>query len=168
MRRLKILSVAVSIVQVSILVPLAHGQSNEEHDLVKLVAERKGLMFDMQTAYLSLLSIRQGNSDDLASVSDHATTIRDNLNRFVELLIDDTATGQVPNSRAKPEIWSEPEDFANAVTQLQTASEQLAVADFGSGVEAFNVRFDAVAEACVGCHDLKPSSAGKFRSPKEL
>ena len=145
---------------------IAVSQTNSQYELVKLVSERKKLMFNMQSAYLSLLAIRQGRSADLASAADHARSINEKIGMFVELLAPETATGQIPNSRAKPEIWAEPKEFSVAVEALRTTSAVLLETANIGDLEAFAEQFDAFTEACLGCHDLKPSSAGRFRSAK--
>jgi cytochrome c556 len=158
----------ISIVVASSFAQFAVAQSNSEYELVKLVSERKMLMFDMQTAYLSLLSIKQEGTTDLTSASDDAQLISEKIDAFVELLPPETAMGKVPNSRARAEIWTEPSDFAAAVEALKTAAADLSKVALEADIEAFEVQFDAFSEACFGCHDLKPSSGGRFRSPKQL
>lgn len=148
------------------LLPIAAAQSTDKYDLVKLVGDRNALMFDMQTAYLSLLSVKQGNNTDLAAAADDARTISEKIGMFVELLLPDTAAGQVANSRAKSEIWTEPEEFAAAVDALVSATTLLSETALGGDIAAFDDQFDVVAAACFGCHGLKPSSGGPFRSTK--
>ena len=146
------------------ILPIAAAQSTDDYELVKLVGDRQGLMFDMQTAYLSLLSVKQGSNSDLASAADNARTISEKMGMFVELLLPDTAAGQVSNSRAKPEIWTEPEEFAAAVDALVSATTLLSKTALGGDIAAFNEQFDVVATACGGCHGLRPSSEGPFRT----
>jgi cytochrome c556 len=146
------------------ILPIAAAQSANEYELVKLVENRKALMYDMQTAYLSLLSVKQGNNTDLASAADNARTISEKMGMFDEFLLPDTAAGQVSNSRARPEIWTEPEEFAAAVEALISATTLLSETALEGDIAAFNDQFDVVAAACGGCHGLLPSSGGPFRT----
>ena len=142
------------------------ARSSEEFERVNVVTDRKMLMFEMQDAYLSLLSMRQGGSSGLAQAAADTQSISENIDGFVELLLPDTAVGQVPNSRAKPEVWTEREEFAAAVDALKEASAKLAEVAAGGDVAAFDQQFDAFSQACLGCHGLKPSSEGRFRVQK--
>jgi cytochrome c556 len=142
----------------------ADSQPNSQYELVQLVAERRTLMYDMQTAYLSLLAIKQGERTDLASAADDARSINDKIGKFVELLMPGTAAGQVSNSRAKPEIWTQRDEFFAAVEALGTTSAMLVETANTGDINAFNEQFEAFTEACLGCHGLRPSSDGRFRS----
>ncbi len=53
-------------------------------------------------------------------------------------------------NRAKPEIWSNSQRFAQELRQLQTATAALAGA---SDLEGFRTQFRAVAPSCTRCHD---------------
>lgn len=140
------------------------ASESSEYELVQLVTKRKMVMYDMQTAYLSLLAMNQGENTDLASAADDARFINDKIGEFVELLLPETATGQVSNSRARPEIWAEPNEFSAAVEALSSTSAMLAETASTGDLDAFNEQFQAFTEACLGCHGLRPSSDGRFRS----
>jgi len=137
--------------------------ASDEYERVQLVSERRGLMFDIQTAYLSLLSVNQGSSNDLKQAAEDAKTIGEKLDAFVSLLQPDTASGQVPNSRAKQEIWSDADTFAAVVDALRAESARLWTIASEADLDRFDTQFDAFAKACTGCHGLRPSSGGKFR-----
>ncbi len=62
-------------------------------------------------------------------------------------------------TRAKPEIWQQPEKFAAAIKALQTASAELLAAAESGDVNAVGAKLGPVGKACGGCH--KP-----FRKPK--
>ena len=142
--------------------------ASDEYERVQLVSERRGLMFDIQTAYLALLSVNQGNNADLSKAAEDAKTIGEKLKAFVSLLHPDTASGQVPNSRAKQEIWRDAEPFAAAVDALMVASATLSEIASQGDLDRFNTQFEAVAKACTGCHGLRPSSGGRFRTESQF
>jgi cytochrome c556 len=144
---------------------VATGGLGSEYELVKVIAERKRVMFDMQGAYWPLLAVKNGKSTDLAAAAEAARSIQAALDRFSPLLVPGTAKGQVPGSRATPEVWSEPADFAAASNALKAAAAALSDAASTGDVELFTARFDTFASACTGCHEFKPSGGGRFRAP---
>ena len=110
----------------------------------------------------------RGLADKLVTTSEYAVShIKENMTKFVELLVPNSDVGKVPNSRAKAEIWSETEEFGAAVSSLETAAMQLSKIGQGASIDRFKEEFDALASACVVCHGLRPSSGGRFRSPKD-
>jgi cytochrome c556 len=137
-----------------------------QSELVKVIIDRQGFMFDIQSEYWPLLAVKNGKSTDLTAAEAASQTIDDALGRFSALLLPGTAVGEVPGSRANPEVWTEPADFAAALTTLQGAAAALTDAASSGDIELFKARFDAFATACVGCHDFKPSGGGRFRAPK--
>lgn len=72
------------------------------------------------------------------------------------LWIDGTAQGEVDGSRAKSEIWLDPEDFAAKFKKLEDASEALATA---ASLEDVRAGMGALGGACKACHET-------YRGPK--
>jgi cytochrome c556 len=140
--------------------------SASEYELLQTVAKRQEYMFDMQTAYLPLLAIKGGKSTDTVEAAAKADALIASLDGFLALLPEGTAKGQVPNSRAKMEIWTEREDFEAAAAALRDATTALSEAARSGDLEAAQARFEAVETACVGCHEFRPSLGGRFRWPK--
>lgn len=62
-----------------------------------------------------------------------------------------TAKGEVPDSRALPAIWAEPEKFAEARTGLASATAILSDAA-GGGLEGMQAAFGPTGAACGTCH----------------
>ena len=153
----------LAIITAASFVSIASGNLGAQYELVKVVTERQLLMYDMQAAYWPLLEVKNGKSTDLAKAGEASQTINDAIEKFVQLLPPGTAQGDVPGSRAKPEIWTEPDAFSAAVTNLKTAASNLTKAAREGNLDAFNLQFDAMAQACIGCHNFKPSKGGKFR-----
>ena len=150
----------------ALLILAAAGNLRAQDDLVKVITDRHGVMNDMQGAYWPLLAVKKGESTDLAAAAVASQSIQDALGRFSALLLPGTAKGEVPGSRANPEVWSEPSEFTAALNALQAAAAALSEAAGSGDIELFKARFDAFASACVGCHELKPSSGGRFRASK--
>lgn len=144
---------------------IAAGSLWAQYDLVKVVTDRKRVMYDIQSAYWPLLAVKNGESADLAAAAVASRSIEDALGRFAVLLLPGTAKGEVPGSRATPDIWTEPADFAATLNAFQTAAAGLSDAASSGDIALFKARFDAFAGACLGCHELKPSGGGRFRAP---
>ena len=56
-------------------------------------------------------------------------------------------------TRAKPEIWSEPEKFKEALDRFQAEAIKLVEASRVGSVDAVRPVFGGVAKACGACHD---------------
>ena len=156
------LLLAIAVTVMSMPVEKADAQS----ELVKLVTERQGLMFDMQTAYWALFEVNADKSTDLVKAVEGAETINEAIEMFVDLLPAGTAQGEVPGSRAKPDIWTQPGEFNDAVQALMDANTSIIESARSGNLDEFKQRFDAVARACVACHEFRPSQGGKFRYPR--
>lgn len=64
-----------------------------------------------------------------------------------------SADGNYPPTRAKPEVWSQPDDFKKAQNRFLSAVNQLVqVADSGD-LPAIKTGVDEVQKSCKNCHD---------------
>jgi cytochrome c556 len=77
-----------------------------------------------------------------------------------------TAKGETPGARAKPEVWTEAGDFLLAAESLRDVAAALSQSAKTENLADYKVKFDALTEACVQCHDFTPSSGGRFRFAK--
>jgi cytochrome c556 len=57
------------------------------------------------------------------------------------------------DTAAKPEIWTQPEEFAQKSQALVDASAQLATVYAGGDAAAFAAQWKAVGETCEACHE---------------
>jgi cytochrome c556 len=64
-----------------------------------------------------------------------------------------TAKAPDVESRAKPEIWSEPEKFKQALDRFQAEASKLVEASKAGNLDAVRPAFGGVAKACGACHD---------------
>ena len=56
-------------------------------------------------------------------------------------------------TRAKPEIWTEPEKFKQALDRFQAEASKLVEASKAGSLDAVRPAFGAVAKSCSACHD---------------
>jgi cytochrome c556 len=129
--------------------------------------ERQALMVSMMRSYWPLVAIEKGESTDLAAAAAAAQTMNDGMVKSMSLFPAGTAKGEVPGSRAKPEIWTQSTEFRAAADELISATANLVDAANSGDVDTFKAQFRLVDQACSGCHEFKPSAGGKFRFAKE-
>jgi cytochrome c556 len=67
-----------------------------------------------------------------------------------EAFVPDSA---LPNSKAKPEIWTDQEKFKAAAQKMQAAVAKLNTAAKGGDVAAIKAAFSDAGGTCKGCHD---------------
>ena len=158
-------SVLASVAVLLLLAGAATGQSSE-YERAQIVAERKPVMGDLQDNYWVLFNVNKGDSEDFAAASAAAREMSALMMRFVSLLEPGTSRGEAPGSRAKPEVWSEPETFASAVETFQEATAAMAAAAETGDRETYMGEFESFTGACKACHGLRPSSGGMFRFAK--
>lgn len=146
-----------------VLFALTASYAGTQYELVQIVAQRNALMKTMLAAYWPLLKIDNGESSDLAGGAASAKTIAEASGKIGALFPAGTAKGEVPQTRAKPDIWSQPEEFQSAIDTLRKAAASLQAAAEAGDTAAFKARFDAFTAACTGCHVFRPSGGGRFR-----
>lgn len=56
------------------------------------------------------------------------------------------------DSRAKPEVWAEPDKFKEGADKLQAATAQLAAAAKTGNLDSVKTAFGAVDQSCRACH----------------
>ena len=64
------------------------------------------------------------------------------------------AGSDVGDTRAKPEIWKEPEKFKQAMDRLHAETAKLAEVSKTGNLDQVRTQFGAVTKACGGCHDV--------------
>jgi cytochrome c556 len=64
-----------------------------------------------------------------------------------------SAEGNYQPSRAKPEIWTQPEAFKKAQTGYLTAVDQLVAVSSSGDMPSIKGAVDEVQKNCKGCHD---------------
>ena len=136
-------------------------------DPAAVVMARQGLMQSNGRSFGPLVAILKGESTDLAAAAAAAQTINANITAAVLLFQAGTAKGEVPGSRARPEIWTERAEFEAAAAALIEASANLVDAANSGDVDTFKAAFPALGQACGGCHEGNPSAGGRFRFPAE-
>lgn len=143
------------------------GGLNAQTDLAAVVKERQELMKSMGKSFGPLVAVMKDESTDLVAAAAAAQTMHDGIIKAVTLFPAGTAYGEVPESRAKAEVWTDAADFKAAADALAAETEKLVEAANSGDVDAFKAQFGPTGKACGGCHEGPRDKGGKFRVPKE-
>ena len=107
---------------------------------------------------------KAGNS--LKASSPNATPVREAaaaIDALAPKLLSWFPRGTGPDvgkTRAKPEIWQKPEDFALKAHDFEQAAMQFDVAAKSGDLTQITATFDALGKSCKACHDI-------YRAPKK-
>jgi len=101
----------------------------------------------------------KASSPDAATIRQAAATIDALAPKLLSWFPKGTGP-EVGKTRAKPEIWQKPEDFALKAHDFETAAMQFDVAAKSGDLTQINATFDALGKSCKACHDL-------YRAPKK-
>ena len=64
-----------------------------------------------------------------------------------------TADGNYPPTRAKPEVWSKPDEFKQAQNKYLASVDKLVEVSGSADMAAIATAVDAVQKSCKSCHD---------------
>ena len=158
MSRLFSFSLAASAVLTIATSAIADGHSSEalmkatdaRHAQMQMIGYHTGILGSMAkgtTPYDA--DIAKAAADNLAAAA--------SMNR-ITLWLEGSEQGTIEGSRAKAEIWSDPEGFEGKAIALETTSLSMALAA-GTGLEALQGAMGGVGESCGACHKA-------YRGPK--
>jgi cytochrome c556 len=132
-----------------------------------LVKQRRQEMGQMGKAFGPLVQIVKGENENYDDALASAEIMNANAKKIMANFPAGSGRDAVPDSRAKPEVWTKRTEFEAAATKLVEESEKLIVAAKSKDVETFRTQFKAYASACGACHDGPKKSGGKFRFEAE-
>ena len=101
----------------------------------------------------------KASTPDLAAIKDSAAKINDIAPKVLPLFPAGSGP-DVGKTRAKPEIWQKPEDFALKAHDFVTAANQFDVAAKSGDIAQVKMTFEALGKTCKACHDL-------YRAPEK-
>jgi cytochrome c556 len=93
-----------------------------------------------------------GGTPDLATVRSNAAKIAQ-LSQQASGWFPAGTGPDVGKTRAKPDIWQTPDDFAVKLRDFQGAARAFNAAASGTDVAAMNARFGELGGTCKACHD---------------
>ena len=95
-----------------------------------------------------------------------AATVRTLAKQITSVFPNGSGRETTPETRAKPEVWSQRVEFEAAAARLVEESDRLIDAASTNQIQTFRTQFRALVTACGGCHSGKAAKGGKFRFAK--
>jgi cytochrome c556 len=127
------------------------------------VKERQEIMKQIWPAHYRDIARAARDGTDLAAIPAKATAAADTVKKFGTLFPPGSGRDGVPDTRAKPEVFTQKAEFDAAVAALVTSTNALGEAAKSGKADAVKAQFAKVAEACGACHGGPAKSGGKFR-----
>jgi cytochrome c556 len=130
----------------------------------KVANERWELMKSLWPKFYSDMA-RASRSDapDFSIIITNAPKAVDALKHMATLFPAGSGREGAPDTRAKPEIWTQRAEFDAALQSLITTTSALGDAAKAKDTNAVKAQWQKVAQACGGCHGGPAKSGGKFR-----
>ncbi len=125
--------------------------------------ERIQTMRTMGGSFRPIVGIVQGQSTDLDAAATSARALADAAKRIVAQYPAGTGRDANPETRARPEIWSNRAAFEAAANLLAAEAEKMAVAAATKNADAIRAQMGPLGQACGGCHGGPAASGGTFR-----
>lgn len=132
-----------------------------------LVKQRQTEMRQMGKAFKAVMPILKGENTNVMDAMPSVVTWHTNAKKIAANFPAGTGRDAVPDSRAKPEIWSKRSEFEAAAAQLAATAEKLIAATKTNDISVFRAEFKEFGQACGGCHKGPGKEGGKFRFPKQ-
>ncbi len=130
----------------------------------QIFKERQEIMKQLWPGYYRDMSrATRGEITDLPPLAVKATQASEQLKKLSTLFPAGSGREAVPETRAKPEIWTQRADFNAAIDKLAAETVAFGEAAKAGNADAMKAAWPKVAEACGACHGGPSKSGGKFR-----
>lgn len=127
---------------------LASAQELKPEDVIKF---RKGAYQVINWHMRPLAAMAKGEQPYNKDLFVKNTAIIEHLSKIVpDAFQPDSDKGE---TRAKPDIWSDPVKFKQALERFQTEAAKMADVAKGGNFDATKTQFGALSKACGNCHD---------------
>ncbi len=133
------------------------GAASAADDPAAVVEYRKYVMGVLAGSISNVFALLEGKVSNPQHMVAHATALNAAAGTLLDIFPEGSTT---PDSRAKPEIWTDWAKFEEAGKALQIASADLLAAAQAGSMDAIGAAAGKVGDTCGGCH--KP-----FRVPKD-
>lgn len=129
----------------------------------EVAKEREDLMKGLWRGYYRDMSQAAKGEGDPKVLAVKATDAAAQMKKFATLFPAGSGREGAPETRAKPEIWTQRADFDAAVNKLVVETTAFADAAKAGNADGMKAAWPKIAEACGGCHGGPSKSGGKFR-----
>ena len=125
----------------------AYAQVQPEHRL----KYRQGVMRAVAFQWGPLTAFAKGEAQWGPAMAQRAVNLAA-LAAIAEDVFPEASKG-IPNSDAKPEIWTKPDDFKTKAAAFKTETAKLADLAKAGNADAIKAQIAATGKTCGGCHD---------------
>lgn len=129
----------------------------------QVAKERVDLMKSLWRGYYRDMAEAAKGVGDPKAVAVKATEAAAQVKKFGTLFPAGSGREAAPETRAKPEIWTQRPDFVGAIDKLVAETVAFGEAAKAGNADAMKAAWPKVAEACGACHGGPSKSGGKFR-----
>lgn len=130
----------------------------------KAFKERQEIMKSLWRGYYrDMASVASGQSTDLAPIPAKAAQASEALKKFATLFPAGSGRDAVPETRTKPEAWTQKAEFEAATMALINETNTMGELAKAGNLAGAKAQWPKVAEACGACHGGPSKSGGKFR-----
>lgn len=129
----------------------------------EVAKERVDLMKGLWRGYYRDMSQAAKGEGDPKVLAVKATEAAAQMKKFSTLFPAGSGREGAPDTRAKPEIWTQRAEFDAAVAKMVVETTAFGDAAKAGNVEGMKAAWPKIAEACGACHGGPSKSGGKFR-----
>lgn len=134
--------------------PAAEKAANDRYEIMKSLWPKY---------YRDMSRAATGGGTDFSVITTNAPAALEQLKTFGTLFPPGSGREGAPDTRAKPEVWTQRAEFDATLQKLVAATAALNDTAKAGNADAVKAQWAKVAEACGGCHGGPPKSGGKFR-----
>ena len=109
------------------------------------------------------IMVMRGESTDLSAMPAKVTAAVAAFRQISVMYPAGSGREANPDTRAKPEVWSQRAAFDAATQKLVVETEKLGELARANNLDGFKAQAAIVGQACGGCHGGPPKSGGQFR-----
>lgn len=124
---------------------------------------RDDIMKNMWRGYYRDMAQAVKGEGDPKAVAVKATGAIEQFKKFATLFPAGSGRDGVPESRAKPEIWTQRAEFDAAIADIVKDTAAFGEAANAGNLDAMKAAWTKVAQDCGACHGGPSKSGGKFR-----
>lgn len=133
-------------------------------DAATVVKNRQDAMKSYFPNYLRGFSqVARGESTDISGIPAKAAEAAADFRKIPSLFPAGAGREAHPDTRARPETWSNRAEFEARANRLAAEADKLSEVAKGGNIDAVKTQVAAVGQACGGCHGGPERSGGDFR-----
>jgi len=143
------------------------GVGVAQSNMASLVKDRQASMGLMGRNMGAIGRVVRGEEANVAAAATAAAVVNENAKKIVMEFPAGSGRDAVPESRARPEVWSQRAEFEAAANRLVAESGKFADVAKSGNLEAMKTAYATLGQACGGCHEARGTAGGKFRFEKQ-